>query len=481
MTTILVWFRRDLRLEDNSALTYSLAQANRVVPVYIHAPQEEAPWAPGGAARWWLHHSLKSLDKTLHNCGSRLIVRRGNALTELFELINECGAQGVFWNRLYEPKAVVRDSLIKQSLREQGLMAESFNAALLFEPWTIKNQHDEPYRVFTPFWRRCTMHLPELPIPNPAPVTIPSFPKILPSLAVEELKLLPRVRWDQGIAATWRAGKKDAHGALEQFCRNALLNYSENRNFPGQFSTSRLSPYLHFGELGPRQILAAIHEISSGDPHAGLTRSTDTFVRELGWREFAHHLLYYFPHTAATPLDQRFSDYPWSGDKVLFEAWSKGQTGYPIVDACMRELWRTGWMHNRVRMIVGSFLTKNLGVNWLEGARWFWDTLVDADLANNTLGWQWTAGCGADAAPYYRIFNPVLQAERFDPDRAYIRHWLPEIARLPDKYIHRPWTTPKEILKASGVTLGIHYPLPVVDYYGSRAQALAGYDRIKQS
>jgi deoxyribodipyrimidine photo-lyase len=476
-STAVVWFRRDLRLADNPALVRACEQADRVVALYVHGPEEHGEWRPGAASDWWLHRSLEQLDASLRRYGSRLVIRRGPALGQLQAVARESGASAVFWNRLYEPALVARDTGIKAALRESGLECESFNGALLFEPWEIRTGQGGPYRVFTPFWRACQRELDAQRAPLPAPRRIPAPPQDLHGCPLAELGLQPRIAWDAGLDTAWTPGEEGAHARLAAFCDGPMASYEDGRNRPDRPGSSRLSPYLHFGEVSPLQCLAAARNAANERP--GAQKSAESFVREIGWREFAHHLLHHFPATTNDPLDARFAAYPWEPRADWLEAWQRGRTGYPIVDAGMRELWATGWMHNRVRMIVASLLTKNLRQHWLEGARWFWDTLVDASLASNTLGWQWTAGCGADAAPYFRIFNPVLQAERYDPDRAYIRRWVPELRRLPDAYVHRPWQAPPAVLAAAGVVLGRDYPEPVVDFPASRDAALAGYARIK--
>ncbi len=471
---VIVWFRRDLRLTDNPALERAAAGAARIVPVYIH--DEGADWPMGAASRWWLHRSLTALEGSLRTLSSRLIVRQGPSATVLDQLIRETGATLVTWNRLYEPAAVERDQRVKAAIIKAGVEAVSCNAALLFEPWNISNAQQRPYRVFTPFWRTALAQIDALPAPARAPTSLAGPARWPASISIDSLRLEPEVRWDSGLAARWQPGEAGAHRMLESFGHTAD-RYMQRRDRPDQRGTSSLSPHLHFGEIGPRQILAALQ---SQLPAAQGARSLAVYLKELGWREFAHHLLFHFPHTRNAPLDQRFLHWRWSRSRNDLKAWQRGLTGVPIVDAGMRELWHTGWMHNRVRMIVASFLTKNLQIHWLAGARWFWDTLVDADLANNTLGWQWTAGCGADAAPYYRIFNPVLQAEKFDPDRAYIRRWIPELAQLPDRWIHQPWAAPGAVLTTAGVTLGSTYPHPIVDLKRSRGTALAAYQHISQ-
>ncbi|MBS1224049.1 MAG: deoxyribodipyrimidine photolyase [Proteobacteria bacterium] len=467
MTTAIVWFRRDLRLADNPALHRAASEHQRVIPVYLHTPKEEIPWQPGAASRWWVHHSLAALDSALQQRGSRLIIRAGDSsLVTLRDLIRETGATGVYWNRLYEPATLNRDRAVKAALRADGLIAESHQAALLIEPWTLLKADETPYQVFTPFWKACLQKLPPaVPLPIP-PLPAPDrWPYSLPLTALE---LLPRIHWDDGLTAAWQPGESSALAQLDWFCESALTGYAKWRDWPGRDGVSRLSPHLHFGELGPRQIWAAATEATDGDPLGD--KGAETFLREIGWREFAHYVLYHWPHTPEQPLQERFAAYPWRDEYAdLLRAWQRGQTGYPMVDAGMRQLWRTGWMHNRVRMLVASFLIKNCRIPWQEGARWFWDTLVDADLASNTLGWQWTAGCGTDAAPYFRIFNPIRQGEQFDPDGAYVHRWIPELAKLPASAIHQPWTHS---------TQG-NYPAPVVDFAASRAEALAGYERVK--
>ncbi len=477
MQRCLVWFRRDLRLTDNPALAQAVADARRVIAVYIHAPEESDPWRPGAASDWWLHHSLAALEHDLRVRGCRLIVRAGPTLATLQSLVRETGAGAVYWNRLYEPALAERDTKIEHELRESGVSAQSFNAALLFEPREFLSGQKAPYRVFTAFWRAGAARLADLPPPQPAPKRLPGAGDDLASLPIEQLDLLPRIAWDQGFRI-WQPGEAGALARLARFQEEGVASYPDDRNRPDLEGSSRLSPHLHFGEIGPRQVLAAIVQRAAG---SGATmRGADTFVKEIGWREFAHHLLHHFPHTTERPLDARFEQYPWIRDAAALESWQHGRTGIPIVDAGMRELWSTGWMHNRVRMIVASFLTKNLRIHWLEGARWFWDTLLDADLANNTLGWQWTAGCGADAAPYFRVFNPVLQAHRFDPQRQYIRRWVPEIAALPDTLVHRPWDADEGALAAAGVRLGADYPRAIVDLGASRAAALSGYRTLRE-
>ncbi len=478
--TTLLWLRQDFRLADNPALDAAVKRGTAVLPVFIWSPQEESLWQPGGASRWWLHRSLRELDTRLREIGSRLTIRRGSALGSLQTLAKETGADAVVWNRRYEPAIIARDAVVKEALRADGLEAESFSAALLHEPWTIQNQSRKPFQVFTPFWRHClTKPDPGEPLPAPATLSGPSkWPK---SLALDELKLEPGINWAGGLHFAWQPGECGAAANLSRFMDSAFDDYSEQRNRPDAAGTSRLSPHLHFGEISPRQVWHGLSKMAAirGLPIEKWRHSQ--FLAELGWREFAHHLLYHFPHTPTEPLRADFNKLPWRMDPAHMSAWQKGLTGYPIVDAGMRELWTTGWMHNRVRMVVASFLVKDLLIPWQEGARWFWDTLVDADLAQNTLGWQWTAGCGADAAPYYRVFNPTSQGERFDPNGDYVRKWCPELAGLPAKWIHQPENAPPAILLAARVELGRSYPRPIVNHSRARQAALEAFARIKSA
>jgi deoxyribodipyrimidine photo-lyase len=474
--TVIVWFRQDLRLADNPALKAAIDSRRPVLPVFIFAPEEEAAWAPGGASRWWLHQSLASLGRELQKLGAPLILRRSqDSLQELTALARRSGAAAVYWNRRYEPAAVKRDGAVKSALRELGLQAESFNGALLREPWEVSNQSGSPFRVFTPFWRHCLkLGEPEEPIPAPR--------RMMPCLAatpgsLEDLSLLPRIDWAAGMRTHWQVGARGAQQSLARFLDESYEDYSSRRDRPELNGTSRLSPHLHFGELSPRQVWHALrrHAQERGQ-HSSWRQSQ--FASELGWREFAHHLLFHYPEMPEKALVTKYQQFPWKRSTDSLQAWQQGLTGYPIVDAGMRQLWHLGWMHNRVRMIVGSFLVKDLLLSWTSGARWFWDTLVDADLANNSLGWQWIAGCGADAAPYFRIFNPVSQATRFDPNGTYVRECVPELAAMPEQWIHQPWAAPPEVLNHANVQLGNNYPGPLVEHAPARERALAAFAKI---
>ena len=471
----LVWFRLDLRLADNPALSAAI-QRGAVVPVFIHAPDEEAPWSPGGASLWWQHQSLAAFDSSLREIGSQLVIRRGSSLETLLALIKETGATAVFWNRRYEPAVTARDTQIKTTLREAGLQVESFNGALLHEPWTIQNQSKKPFQVFTPFWKHC-LTKPDPAEPLPAAKRLPAPERWPKSLALAELELEPKIKWAEGMRAAWQPGEAGAGKMLKQFLASAFVDYTDKRNRPDLRGTSRLSPHLHFGEISPCQVWHGVRQYAEKNGIA--TWRTSQYLTEVGWREFAHHLLHHFPHTPTEPLREDFKRFPWRKDAAFLKAWQRGTTGYPIVDAGMRELWTTGWMHNRVRMIVASFLVKDLLLSWREGAAWFWDTLVDADLAQNTLGWQWTAGCGADAAPYFRVFNPLSQGEKFDPRGDYVRKWCPELARLPDEWLHQPDKAPPQVLARAGVELGRNYPAPIVSHAIAREVALEAFAKLK--
>ena len=475
----IVWFRLDLRLSDNPALTAAAKRGRALVPLFILDDEEADEWAIGGASRWWLHHALEALASELRDHGGDLILRQGPAERVLDEVIAETGAEAVYWNRRYEPWAIARDGKIKDRLKKDGMAVESFNGALLTEPWQMKTKQDGPYKVFTPYWKavRAAGEIPE-PLPMPDEMTFIS--KTPQSDRLMDWDLLPsKPNWAAAFPDTWTPGSEGATGRLSDFLDDAVFAYKDQRNAPGQPGTSRLSPHLHFGEISPRQIWhAAIAKnlAETGEPMSG---GVMTFLSEVVWREFSYNLLYHFPHLPKDPLKTEFAAFPWIDDPAGLKAWQTGMTGYPIVDAGMRELWTTGWMHNRVRMITASFLIKDLMIHWSEGEAWFWDTLVDADLASNSASWQWVAGSGADASPYFRIFNPVLQGEKFDPDGTYVRRWVPELADLPDKVMHAPWEASPVELQAAGITLGQTYPERIVNHASARDRALAAYKALK--
>ncbi len=469
----IVWFRNDLRLADNPALQAALEGGFTPLCVYIHAPGEEGDWAPGAASETWRHHSLAALDADLRGRGSRLLIRQGPSQQALEALIAESDARAVFWNRKYEPATQPRDATIKRELKGQGLHVESFNGALLFEPWSLSTQQGGPYKVFTPFWRNALGQLRPQSL-QAAPAAIPDAGVQYDTVALRALGLLPALGWEAGFWECWQPGEAGAHEALEVFIEGALRGYRSDRDRPDRTGTSLMSPHLHFGEIAPWRITAELEHARNASNGADM----DAYVRELGWREFAHHLLHHFPETTNSNLNPRFEHFEWaSADRHALQLWQRGNTGVPIVDAGLRELWATGYMHNRVRMIVGSWLTKHMRQHWLHGARWFWDTLVDADLANNTLGWQWVAGTGADASPYFRVFNPVTQSQKFDPAATYITRWVPELAALPVAARFAPWLH-ADLAKR----LAPSYPrAPMVDLAGGRDAALAAYKRSAPS
>jgi len=471
----LYWFRQDLRLADNPALT-AAAASGAVIPVYILDDKHAGIHRMGGASRWWLHHSLTALDATL---GGKLLVLKGDPERHLAALAASTGAASVHWNRCYEPWRIARDKTIKTSLAAQGLTVESHNASLLWEPWDVTKADGTPYRVFTPYYRKGCLSAtpPRHPLPEP-----PSLELATPayeSVGIDGLGLLPKTGWDQKMVPHWQVGEARAKVRLTDFVTHELNGYKDGRNFPALPHVSRLSPHLHWGEISPHSVWHLVKDqMASGRVNHA---DADHFMAELGWREFSHALLYYFPDLPRKNLQPRFDHFSWKQDPEALRHWQHGQTGYPIVDAAMRQLWQTGYMHNRLRMIVGSFLVKNLRLHWHHGEAWFWDCLVDADLANNSASWQWIAGCGADAAPYFRIFNPITQGVKFDPNGTFIRQYLPELAQLPDAYICNPWEAPDAVLDAAGVVLGKTYPRPIVDAKTSRLDALAAFAALKDT
>ena len=476
---IIVWFRQDLRLNDNAALAAAAAAGAPLVPVYVLDDETSGNWAMGAASRWWLHQSLKSLDADLRKRGSQLILARGPASSVLADLAQEIGASAIFWSRSYEPWAARLESKIQRDLEGAGVRCRRFSGTLLFEPEDIKSGSGQPFKVFTPFYKACLDAITPAQ-PNKAPTSIHRVPDGIDSDQLEAWQLQPqKPDWSAGIAAAWTPGEKGATKRLAAFVDGILAKYEKNRDVPGIDGTSRLSPHLHFGEITPRQVWNAV--ASAADAKNGrLDADAECFLRQIIWREFSNHLLFHWPHFPEKPFRPEFLKFPWRDDARLLEAWQKGHTGYPIVDAGMRELWTTGWMHNRVRMIVASFLVKHLLIPWQEGARWFWDTLVDADLANNSASWQWVAGSGADAAPYFRIYNPVLQAKKFDPQGAYVKAWVPELSKLPHTRIHEPWKASEKVQEKARIKIGETYPEPIVDLADGRRRALEAYEAVKE-
>jgi deoxyribodipyrimidine photo-lyase len=470
-TLAIVWFRNDLRLADNPALQAAVAAGHRVVPVYVLDDTAAGRWKLGGASRWWLHHSLASLGRDLRTRGAKLVLLRGDAAKLIPDLAAELGAVEVHAARSFEPAMRETDRKVDAALKRAGIAFKRHLSISLFAPDQIRNKTGGIYGVYTPFSKACF----EIGVSEEAfsaPEAIPGLAKVAGD-ALEDWGLLPtKPDWAGGLREAWSPGEAGAQALLAQFLKGAIADYDKARNLPGAQGTSRLSPHVHFGEISPRIVFQRARA-------AGTAKGVQTFLKELLWREFSIYLLWHHPELPDTPLRPEFAKFPWSKNKSALRAWQRGLTGYPIVDAGMRELWQTGWMHNRVRMITASFLIKHLLIPWQDGEAWFWDCLAEADLAANAASWQWVAGCGADAAPYFRIFNPVLQGKKFDPDGAYVRRYVPEIAALPDEFIHAPWDAPEIVLTNARVRLGDTYPKPVIDLMEGRNRALAAYDKIK--
>jgi deoxyribodipyrimidine photo-lyase len=468
--TVIMWFRQDLRLSDNPALLNAIQQG-RVLPVFIL--DEGNDWSIGGASRWWLHHSLLALNESLQG---NLWILRGDAAELLPQLAREHSASYAFWNRCYEPSIIRRDSLIKEQLTAVGITATSSNGSLIWEPWENLKQDGTPYKIFTPFYKYAIANNPPA-APSPAANANFDTVKCLQGKnRIDDLNLLPEINWYEQIASQWQPGELGARQRLQNFTENGLYDYRDGRDYPAKRSVSMLSPHLHFGEISPREAASVVKQ--AGDIDSNEEQAAH-FIRELAWREFSYYTLYHFPHICQQNMKSQFDRFPWVKDQKSLCLWQQGQTGFPLVDAGMRELWQTGTMHNRVRMIVGSFLVKNLMIHWLEGARWFWDCLLDADLANNSCSWQWVAGSGADAAPYFRIFNPVTQSTKFDPEGSYIRKYVPELNGLSNKAIHDPSSAAASELEKAGVILGEHYPRAIVDLKESRVRALDAYKALR--
>lgn len=467
--TVIVWFRQDLRLADNPALHAAVSSGKSVLPIYILDDEEAGEWAMGGASRWWLHQSLAALNKELDG---RLRFFKGRAEQIIPQLAKRVNAAGIFWNRCYEPWRVSRDTKIKSALSASGCKVRSFNGSLLFEPQDVSKADGTPYKVFTPFYRKgCLQNAPLPRIPLAKPDTL-ILSEVEEGVSLDDLGLMPEVSWFRSIEKEWKVGESAAQARLKVFIDGRAANYKVGRDRPDQDSVSRLSPHLHFGEISPQQVWYAAKAVDKSND------DLDHFLSEIGWREFSYSLLYHWPDLPRENLQRKFNWFPWREDQSALECWQSGNTGFPIIDAGMRELWQTGYMHNRVRMITASFLVKNLLLHWHHGEDWFWDTLVDADLANNSASWQWVAGCGADAAPYFRIFNPVTQGKKFDSDGVYVRRYIPELAELPNKFIQCPWEAPAEVLVKAGVTLGQDYPEPIVDLKESRLRALDAFKSL---
>ena len=466
---VIHWFRQDLRLSDNPAL-FEAAKNSSILPIYILDDINPKELIMGSASRFWLHHSLNSLNKSLDQ---NLSIYHGDPLEIILEIIDRMDIKEIYWNRCYEPWRIKRDTQIKKELESKGIKVNTLNGSLLWEPWTIKKGDGTPYKVFTPYFRKGCLLSDEPRKPISIPINLDLFHDNNSLKDINALSLLPSTKWDIAMKSYWNIGELGANNRLTEFLNNGVENYKEGRNIPSKPFVSRLSPHLHFGEISSNQAWYAAKQ--KGDD-----TNIDHFCSELGWREFSYTQLYFNPELPKKNLQSKFDLFPWDKDERKLIAWQKGQTGVPMVDAGMRELWLTGAMHNRVRMVVGSFLVKNLLLHWHHGERWFWDCLVDADLASNSASWQWIAGCGADAAPYFRIFNPVTQGQKFDPDGEYIRKYIPEISELSNKYLFNPWEAPQEELDRAGVVIGKDYPKPIIDLKLSRQNALEAFKSLKK-
>lgn len=465
---IIFWFRQDLRLYDNPGLDKAISNGV-VLPIYIMDYVNSNEWEIGAASKVWLHHALQSLNQTLNNALQFFI---GDPYKIISELVHCYNIKQVFWNRLHTPWEVVRDRKIKEKLKAQHIDVHSFNSSLLWEPWEVLKADGQPYKVFSAFKRQALQLIPPQP-----PVVFTKDPMQFTNIklskkTLSDLNLLPQHDWAKGILVSWQISEHVAHRFLHDFIDKHLDAYKNNRNIPYLNATSKLSAFLHFGQISPHIIWNHIHDAEANE------ESKQAFLSEIIWREFNSALLYYYPELSNQNWQSKFDRYLWKSNKVLLKAWQEGNTGIPIVDAGMRELWQTGFMHNRLRMIVASFLTKNCQIHWRYGAKWFWDCLVDADLANNSANWQWVAGSGADAAPFFRIFNPITQAQKFDVTGEYIRHYLPELEKLPTDYLFSPWLAPKAALQKAGVVLGEDYPFPIVELNSSRKEALINYKKL---
>ncbi len=467
-----MWFRQDLRLADNPALTKAL-EDGKTLPIFILDDFNSKEHVNGAASKWWLHHSLIKLNKSLKN---KLCFFRGNPIDILDEINKQFEISNIFWSRCYEPWRIKRDKKIKKYFNDQSVNVNTFNGSLLWEPWNIAKKDGTPYKVFTPYYRKGCLNSdkPRMPLQAPNLSNLISIDNH--DLKIEDLELMPKHNWYNKMISLWSPGEEGALNKIEEFISNGLNNYKEGRNFPSNHNVSQLSPHLHFGEVSPNQVW---YRAKTKEGKLGIKKDLDHFLSELGWREFSFNLLYHFPFLPKENLQKKFDNFPWDNDKDKLKKWQKGLTGYPIVDAGMQELWQTGYMHNRLRMVVGSFLVKNLLLHWHHGERWFWDCLIDADLASNSAGWQWIAGSGADAAPYFRIFNPITQGQKFDPDGKYTRKYLPVLNDMPDKFLFNPWEAPEDVLRSAGVKLGENYPLPIVEIGSSRQKALEAFATTK--
>ena len=476
----IVFFQDDLRIRDNPALTAAAHRGNPLICLFVWNPGASGYAKAGAASRWWLHHSLHTLDDNLAKAGNTLLLRIGHAPEVIAGMVRRFGVSHLYWNRACEPVALDEEQQILKFLESEQAQVTLFHGNTLVDPSSVRTQAQQPYSVFTPFWKRFqTNSIIEPPVH--APRHLPPAPSVkVTSNSLASLDLLPSYDWAQGLREAWSPGEDGAQTLLGKFLKAPVQSYEIDRDRPDISRTSHLSPHLHFGEISPRDIWHALNRAAGRHTTARTKAGLMAFRRQLVWREFCRHLLAHFPHMAHQPLRMEFQQFPWRPHPELLHAWQQGQTGYPLIDAGMRELWHTGWMHNRVRMVVASFLTKHLLLPWEEGAQWFWDTLVDADLANNAFGWQWVAGCGADAAPFFRIFNPITQGKKFDPDGVYVRRWVPELSKLSNAWIHTPWEAPPSVLQEADVELGKTYPLPIVNHAEARSRALEAYQQFKK-
>lgn len=474
---IIVWFRDDLRLADNPAFHSASRSGQPLICIFVHETSDEAPRQLGGAARWWLHGALLELDRALNAIEGQLWLFSGSSTQIIPPLAATCRASAVCWNRRYGAAERQIDDRVETSLKRHDIEVRSFNGHLLHEPWTIAAHTDVPFRVFSTFWRAALASgEPDAPLRAPSRVSFfkPNVELESHSARLCDLRLQPTAPdWTEGLRVAWRPGETAAQARLIEFLEDGFSIYATSRDRPDQPATSSLSPYLRFGNISVRQVWHAASAAARITRSELAKRNLEKFKSELGWREFSYYLLHHNSDIARRNLQPRFDNFAWRTDHKAFKAWQKGETGYPLVDAGMRQLWATGWMHNRVRMVVASFLVKDLLIDWRKGEAWFWDTLVDADGANNAASWQWVAGSGADAAPFFRIFNPILQGQKFDPDGAYVRQWVPELRHLPDKFIHCPWEMSKMAL--DGDQTAVAYPDRIVDHQYARHRALAAY------
>lgn len=466
-TPIIVLIREDFRIHDHPAL-YTACQEGNVIPLYIF-DEETSLFSTGEARKWWLHRNIEAFQDTLQSINGRLWLDKGKVEEVLPRWVKMTNAKAVYWNRVYDPNVFERDRIVAESLSSQGIKVKNFEGTLLLPPWKIKKDDGKPYKVYSAFYKSLRKEEIPKPLPSLKSMEVPQLKE--DGMALNDLGLLPPIPWYHIMESIWDPGEEAAFKRMEAFIKKSLHDYSEGRDYPSAGHHSTLSPYLALGVISVRRIFHTLNDMEN--------KPVEPFIKQLIWREFSYTVLLHYPQSTSRPLNEKFEDFHWHVEDHEWEQWTKGKTGYPIVDAGMRELWATGFMHNRVRMIVASFLTKHLLIPWQRGAQWFLDTLIDADLANNSMGWQWVAGSGFDSAPYFRIFNPTLQSEKFDEKGTYIRMWVPELSGLPNKYIHKPSDAPCDVLQNANIHLGVDYPHPIVDHKASRNRALERYEEIK--